>query len=114
VGDGRTHYGAGNTFATTPSREELYILLHIIAVYDWDFAHIDEERAFLTAQFKGDKEAFTKFRGNNNLFYKILGALYGLKSSPKDYQDKVAQRRFLSLGYFRLVMCSSIYMASRK
>ncbi len=109
VGDGRTHYNAGNTYAGTPSREELYILLHVIAALDWDFALLDEVRAFLTAKYNGKCRAFTKLRGDNEKFFEVLGALYGLKSSPKDYQDNVAER-FLGLGFQRLVMCNCIYV----
>jgi hypothetical protein len=107
VGDGRTHYSAGNTYASTPSREELLILLHLIANHDWEYVHVDEKRAFLSAVYKGEKPAFTKLRGNSD-YYQVLGALYGLKTSPKDYQTKVAER-FLSLGYTRLAMCGCIY-----
>jgi hypothetical protein len=31
VGDGRTHYNAGNTYAETPSRDEFKALMHIVA-----------------------------------------------------------------------------------
>jgi hypothetical protein len=84
-------------------------LLHLIAHYGWHFVHIDESRAFLTAEYKGDRQAFTKFRGNDDQYFRIQGALYGLKTSPKDYHDKVAER-FTTLGYRRLVMCSCIYI----
>lgn len=30
VGDGRTHYNAGDCYSATPTREELLILFHII------------------------------------------------------------------------------------
>jgi len=107
VGDGRTHYSAVNTYASTPSREELFIIFHLIASYNWEYVHVDEKRAFLSAQYKGDKPAFTRLRGNSE-YYQVLGALYGLKTSPKDYQTKVAER-FIALGYTRLAMCGCIY-----
>jgi len=108
VGDGRTHYNAGMTYSATPSREELLIILHLVAAFNWDYVHIDEKRAFLSAQYNGKETAYTKLRGKGTQFYQILGALYGLKTSPKDYQDKVADR-FAKLGYKRLTMCSCIY-----
>ena len=37
VADGRTHHHAGQTYSTTPSREEFFILMHIIAALDWDY-----------------------------------------------------------------------------
>lgn len=108
VADGRTHHHAGDTYSATPSREELFILMHIIAALDWDYAHIDEVRAFLKAPYKGKNRAFAKFRGGSQ-YYEILGALYGLKTAPRDYQEEVAKRLEL-LGFARLIMCSCIYI----
>ena len=108
VCNGQTQYNHGNTYSATPSREELLILIHIIAVYDWDYAHVDESRAFLNSDKRPGGDVFTKFRGSKE-YFQILGALYGLKTSPKDYQDHVA-RRFMLWGYKRLKMCSCIYV----
>ena len=108
VADGRTHHHAGETYSATPSREELFILMHIIAALDWDYAHIDEIRAFLKAPYQGEKKAFVKFRGGRQ-YYEVLGALYGLKTAPRDYQEEVA-RRLENIGFTRLVMCSCIYI----
>eukprot|EP01041_Mallomonas_annulata_P013096 gene13096-27648_t len=72
VGDGRDHHHAGETYSATPSREELFVILHVIAALDWDYAHIDEIRAFLNAPYNGKYKAFTKFRGDNK-YYSILG-----------------------------------------
>ena len=112
VADGRTHYHAGETYSATPSREELLILVHVIAALNWDYAHIDEVRAFLKAPYKGKNRAFVKFRGGSQ-YYEIFGALYGLKTAPRDYQEEVA-RRLESLGFTRLVMCSCIYIMKRE
>jgi len=111
VADGRTHHHAGDTFSATPSREELLILMHLVAALDWDYAHIDEIRAFLKAPYKGQTKAFVKFRGGNQ-YFEILGALYGLKTAPRDYQEEVARRLGL-IGFTRLVMCSCIYLLQR-
>ena len=111
VADGRTHHHAGDTYSATPSREELFILMHVIAALDWDYAHIDEVRAFLKAPYKGKNRAFAKFRGGSQ-YYEIFGALYGLKTAPRDYQEEVA-RRLETLGFIRLVMCSCIYIMKR-
>ena len=67
VADGRTHNHAGQTYSATPSREELFILMRIIAALDWDYAHVDEVRAFLSAPYKGERKAFVKFRGGKSL-----------------------------------------------
>ena len=111
VADGRTHHHAGETYSATPSREELFILMHIIAALGWDYAHIDEIRAFLKAPYKGENKAYVKFRGGRQ-YYEVLGALYGLKTAPRDYQEEVA-RRLESIGFTRLVMCSCIYIMQR-
>ena len=111
VADGRTHNNAGQTYSATPSREELLILMHIIAALDWDYAHVDESRAFLNAPYLGDNEAYVKFRGEKD-YYKVLGALYGLKTAPRHYQNAVV-KRLEGLGFKRLVMCSCIYIMRR-
>ena len=111
VADGRTHKHAGETYSATPSREELFILMQIIAALNWDYAHIDEIRAFLKAPYKGKNKAFVKFRGGSQ-YYEVLGALYGLKTAPRDYQEEVA-KRLESIGFTRLVMCSCIYIMKR-
>ena len=108
VGDGRTHNHPGNTYAATPSREELLILLHVIAGLGWHYALVDEIRAFLNAKYKGKNRVFAKLKGDQK-FFEVKGALYGLKTSPKDYQDEVVAR-LLKLGYTRLVMCSCMYV----
>jgi hypothetical protein len=111
VADGRTHKSAGNTYSATPSREEFLIFMHLIAGLDWDYAHIDEKRAFLKAPYLGEKKAFVKFRGGAD-YYEVTGALYGLKDSPRNYQQAVAGR-LESLGFTRLTMCSCIYVMKR-
>ena len=41
---------AADTYAATPSREQLLILLHIIASHDWEYWHVDESRAFISSE----------------------------------------------------------------
>ena len=49
VVNGKHHNKHGSTYASTPSREEFLILMHLFAVFDYDFYHIDENCAFLNA-----------------------------------------------------------------
>ena len=112
VADGRAHHGAVSTYASTPSREELLILLHVIASLGWDYAHIDEVRAFLNAPYNNPTPAFTKLKGDDS-WYQIIGALYGLRTSPKDYQDAV-EARLTSIGFRRLMLCSCIYICTNE
>ncbi len=45
--NGKHHNKHGSTYASTPSREEFLILMHLFSVFDGDFYRIDENRAFL-------------------------------------------------------------------
>ena len=108
VGNGKTHYGAGKTYSPTPSREELFTLLHLIGTFDWEYIHIDEIRAFLNAPYKGENKVYTRLKGDKKM-YEVIGALYGLKTSPRDYNSVVAER-LKDMGYSRLHLCSCIYI----
>jgi hypothetical protein len=108
VADGRQHKIHGATYSATPTREELLVLLSIFAHYRWDYYHVDEVRAFLNAKKKDPRPTLVKFSGDQK-YYEIVGALYGTKTAPRDYQEDVATR-FTNLGYERLSMCSCIYL----
>ena len=107
VADGRHHHKHGATYSPTPSREELLILLHLFSANDYDYYHIDEVRAFLNAPKQDNHITFAKFSGDPK-YYEIKGALYGMKTASRDYQDTVAER-MLQLGFQRLHICSCIY-----
>jgi len=107
VADGRSHRTDANTYSSTPSREELLILLHIFATNDWVYYHVDEIRAFLSAEKQEKSKIYAKFSGDPT-YYEIIKALYGLKTASKDYQDSVV-RRLESLGFQRLHLCSCIF-----
>jgi len=108
VCNGKTQRNAGATYSPTPSKDELLVLLHMCAKCDWDYCHIDEKRAFLNAPYRGDDTVYARLRGDPN-YYKILGALYGLKTSPRHYSVNSAER-MLALGFKRLHMCSCIFV----
>ena len=77
VSDGRTHYSALNSYAATPSREELLVLMHILATLDWTYYHVDEIRAFLSSKYNGGtKPVITKFRDDEDKYYQVHGAIY--------------------------------------
>jgi hypothetical protein len=105
--NGRNHKKHGDTYAPTPSREEFLILLHIIATLDFDYWHLDEKRAFLSAEKTDKYVTLARIVGDPN-FYQVLKALYGLKTSSHDYQQKVIAR-LAQLGFTRLHICSSIF-----
>ena len=108
VCNGKTQNPTMDISAWTPSREELYVLLHIAAHQDYEVVHIDEKRAFLTTDKSDPRVTYARLRGNSN-FYEIIKALYGLRSSPADYQNMV-KNRFEAQGYTRLGMCKCIFV----
>jgi hypothetical protein len=99
------HYGS--MYASTPSREEFLILMHLFAVFDCDFYHIDENRAFLNAPKLDQIKTIARIPGDP-AYFEILNALYGLKTSSHDYQEKNVMRMDLN-KFTRLHLCSSIY-----
>jgi hypothetical protein len=103
--DGSKHTNHGQTYAETPTRDEFRIFVHIIAHYDWEFYHVDEKRAFLSATHTGPRVIARL----EKQFYEVIGALYGLKSAPRDYQQTVIDRLVNKMGYERFGMCSCIY-----
>ena len=107
VADGRFHTKHGQTYSPPPSREELFILLHIFAACDMDYYFIDEVRAFLNAKKRDNIITLAKFSGDPK-YYEIVNALYGMKTASADYQN-VVMERLLSLGFKRLSMCNCIY-----
>ena len=107
VANGKHHTQHGPTYSPTPSREEFLVFLHLCATMDCDFYHLDEKRAFLTASKKDAFVTLARIAGDPS-YYHILKALYGLKTSPHDYNSEV-QDRMKRLSYLRLHICSSIY-----
>ena len=93
-------------YASTPSREEFLILMYLFAVFDCDFYHIDENRESLNAP-KLDKIKTIARTPGDPAYYEILNALYGLKTSSHDYQEKNVMRMDLN-KFTRLHLCSSI------
>ena len=106
VGDGRQQKHAGDTYSETPSRDEFRIFMHLVGYHNWDFYHCDEKRAFLNAPFIGDTPVYARLGPE---YFKVIGALYGLKASPRHYQTEVIAR-LTSLCFRRLGMCSCIYV----
>ena len=99
-GNGSHHkIDKNDTYAPTPSREEMLVLLHLVAHKNWQLFLADEIRAFLTARYTGDTRMIAKLRGDKSKFWEVLGALYGLKTSPKDYNSSLFFRMVEKLGF---------------
>jgi hypothetical protein len=107
VADGRRHLKHGPTYAATPSREDLLLLLHIFATDDIDYFFLDEVRAFLSANRQDGHVTYAKLTGDSKL-YQILKALYGMKTASRDHQVSVRDR-LTALGFKPLKICPSIY-----
>jgi hypothetical protein len=108
VADGRTHKPVGPTYAATPSREEFLILIHLIAKEGWDWVHVDESRAFTGAAHTDPKEVLIRMKGDTD-YWRVINALYGLKTAPLMYQRKAVDR-LERLGFKRKEMCSNTYI----
>ncbi len=108
VANGKTHHPEESTYAPTPSREEFLVLMHLIASRNLAWVHIDEKRAFLSASYKGSKKVYTK-HVNSNEWFEVLGALYGLKTSPKDYQVEVIQR-LVEMGFSKIPTSNCLFV----
>ena len=108
VANGKTHHPEESTYAPTPSREEFLVLMHLIASRNLAWVHIDEKRAFLSASYKGSKKVYTK-HVNSNDWFEVLGALYGLKTSPKDYQVEVI-KRLEDMGFSKLPTSNALFI----
>jgi hypothetical protein len=109
VGDGRTHNQAGATYSPTPSREEFLMYAHMIAANDWEWVHVDEDRAFLSANRQDHNILLAKMRGMRE-WYSVKNALYGLKTSTKDHSIASAIRLIKIMNYKRKGMCSNIFV----
>lgn len=107
VADGRQHTKHGPTYAPTPSRSELFTLLHLFATHNLDYFHVDEIRAFLSAKRQDEHVVFARLRGDPH-YWKILNALYGMKTASRDHQIATIEK-LLELGFERCGMCTCIY-----
>lgn len=86
VADGRQHTKHGPTYAPTPSRSELFTLLHLFATHNLDYYHVDEIRAFLSAKRQDEHVVFARLRGDPH-YWKIIClmefAINGVNNCPR-------------------------------
>ncbi len=107
VCNGKTQFSAENTYSPTPTRVELFILMAVVATYDWECAHLDEIRAFLSSTYKGNVPVVAMIKGLPGR-YRVRGALYGLRSSPRDYREEVL-KRLTKMGFERIAMSQCVF-----
>jgi hypothetical protein len=93
------------------------IVLAIAAIKDWDIDQMDAVTAFLNSQIDGDvyvelppdwKEIFD-ITDDDDYVCKLLMALYGLKQSPRLWQEKL-RNTLIKLGFQPLKADNCVYI----
>ncbi len=85
VANGKQHKPNEPVYSPAPRREELLVLLHLASSNALAaVVHMDEQRAFLSAAYKGSKPVYTRLHKGTDWF-RVVVALYGLKTSPREY-----------------------------
>lgn len=107
VCNGKSQHGASETYSPTPTRTEFLVMMQIVAMKGWWMVHLDESRAFLSSTYKGNTPVFASVRGVSG-WYRVKGALYGLKTSPRDYHVEVVMR-LERMGFQRVEKCDCIF-----
>ena len=81
------------TFASTPSLTTLKLLLTLAVTFGWNVFTGDISTAFLHALITGEDIFIippSEFYPDQNVVWKLKRALYGLKNSPRLWQDHFA------------------------
>ena len=68
VANGKQHKPNEPVYSPTPRREELLVLLHLASSNAWAVVHMDEQRAFLSAAYKGSKPVYTHLHKGTDWF----------------------------------------------
>ena len=101
------------TYASTPVIYMLRILLILSLARGWAIRFFDVSTAFLHATIGLTKPIFVwpprEFYPNGGLVWKLKKAMYGLRSSPRDWQTHLAQV-LESLGLKRLQSHANVYV----
>jgi hypothetical protein len=84
--------------------------MHYIAALNYEYYHLEEERAFLNAPNKNRdvKPTYLKLSCDPE-YYEAVNAVYGIKDAPRNYQD-MQHDRLTKLGFERLMMSHCIYV----
>ena len=96
-----------DTYASTPSLITLKLLLTLAVTHGWHILAGDVSTAFLHALLLTD-EVFVippvEYYPNGGVLWKLCKAMYGLKQSPRMWQQQPA-----SLGFERLKSDPNLY-----
>lgn len=107
----------GVTFAPTGKPTSLRLLIAIAAINGWEIHQMDAVAAFLNGILHEDiyveqPEGFEE-PGSKGMVFKLLRSLYGLKQSPKIWQDDV--REFLiEIGFVQCEIDHCTYIRHDK
>ena len=100
------------TSASTPALSTAKVLLSLAATKGWDCRLGDVSTAFLHAELPEDEEIYAQppeeYYKDTNIVWKFKKALYGLKTSPRHWQDHFADV-LQRLGATRLKSDSNVY-----
>jgi hypothetical protein len=83
------------------------MFIDMIARQEWEWCHVDENRAFLNADRQDQIPMYARLKGEKDWF-QIIRALYGLKTSTRDHSIAAAVR-LEKLGFVRRGMCTNIF-----
>ena len=73
VANGSKNRIHSSTFAPTLSREELFIVLHITAIINFDSYHLDKERTFVNVKKQDVRPRLAKIPSVDK-YYEVAGA----------------------------------------
>ncbi len=72
VANDKKHKPNEPVHSPTPRREELLVLLHLASSNAWAVVHMNEQRAFLSAAYKGSKPVYTRLHKGTDWF-RVVG-----------------------------------------
>lgn len=103
-----------DTFASTSTPISLRLLLYFATVKKWEVCSGDVSTAFLHAELPKGCHVYvrppvTETRKKPNVIWKLLKALYGLRHSPKWWQEHL-RKLLMKFGWRPLVMDPSCYV----
>ena len=103
---------ADDVYASTPLFAILRVILCIALARSWSIRVGDISTAFLHALLGASTNILLKppseFYTNKNILWRLKKAMYGLRSSPKAWQDHLASI-MRELGYIRLTSEPNVY-----
>ncbi|KAL8145519.1 hypothetical protein AgCh_003617 [Apium graveolens] len=102
-------------FAPVTRLETVRILLAIAAKHGWEVHHLDVKSAFLNGEIQEEvyvmqPEGFVK-KGQEQLVYKLIKALYGLRQAPRAWYTKLS-KCLKELGFVRCPYEHAVYTKS--